>query len=155
MEAALRTAAEWLEGKELGSVDFDAVRGFDGVKETTLTIAGKEINIAVASGLSYAHELLEKVKKGEKQYHFIEIMGCRGGCINGGGQPVQSSHIRSYIKLEEMRAKVLYNQDKNMRVRRAHKNESIQMLYKDFLGEPGSHKAHEILHTKFKVREHF
>jgi len=155
MEASLRTVAEWLEGKELPSVDFEAVRGFDGVKEATLTVAGKKIDIAVASGLANAHKLLEKVKSGEKQYHFIEIMGCRGGCINGGGQPVQSSHIRSYVKLEEMRAKVLYNQDKNMRVRRAHKNESVQMLYKEFLGEPGSHKAHEILHTKFKAREHF
>ncbi|MCL2068498.1 MAG: NADH-dependent [FeFe] hydrogenase, group A6 [Oscillospiraceae bacterium] len=155
MEAALRTAVEWLEGKQLQNIEFEAVRGFDGVKEATLTVAGREINIAVASGLANANELLEQVKKGGKQYHFIEIMGCPGGCVNGGGQPVQNAHVRNYIDLRSLRGKVLYDQDKHKTLRQAHRNPAIKALYDEFLEAPGSEKAHKILHTSFKERQHF
>jgi len=155
MEAALRTAVEWLTGEELASVDFTEVRGTEGVKEATYSVAGIDVNVAVASGLSNAKELLERVKKGEKKYHFIEIMGCPGGCINGGGQPVQPAHVRNFVDLRSLRAQVLYSADKDKLIRKSHENPIVKKLYAEFFGEPGSHKAHEILHTSYKVRDHF
>ena len=155
MEAALRTAAVWLEKEDTGKIEFKEVRGFEGVKEATYNIAGMDVNVAVASGLANAKMLLEKVKSGEKQYHFIEIMGCPGGCINGGGQPVQSAHVRNFIDLRALRAKVLYNQDSTKAVRKSHENPVIKKLYDEFLEKPGSHKAHEILHTSYVVRTRY
>jgi NADP-reducing hydrogenase subunit HndD len=155
MEAALRTAVETLAGEPVDNLDYVEVRGFEGVKEASYTVAGLTVNVAVASGLSNAKKLLEKVKSGEKKYHFIEIMACPGGCINGGGQPVQSSHVRNFVDLRAMRAQVLYNQDSANKVRKSHESPIIKTLYEEFLEKPGSHKAHEILHTSYKVRSHF
>ncbi|MEG0771357.1 MAG: NADH-dependent [FeFe] hydrogenase, group A6 [Clostridia bacterium] len=153
MEAALRTASDWLTGKDLTDIDFTAVRGIEGVKEASLNVAGIDINIAVASGTANAKKILEKVKAGEKQYHFIEIMGCPGGCVNGGGQPVVPAYVRNSINLMDIRGKALYEADKNDVYRKSHQNPSIIKVYDEFLGEPGSHKAHEILHTTYVKRE--
>ncbi len=152
MEAALRTAVETLTGKELPSPDFAEVRGTKGIKEATYHVAGMDINVAVASGLSNARELLEAVKSGEANYHFIEIMGCPGGCVNGGGQPIQPASVRNFTDIRTERAKALYNQDAAMPIRKSHENAAIQKLYAEYLGKPGSHKAHDILHTTYIKR---
>jgi len=152
MEAALRTAVETLTGEELGSLDFMDVRGVEGIKEATYNVAGMDINVAIASGLANARDLLDKVKSGEKSYHFIEIMGCPGGCVNGGGQPQQPSSVRNVSDLRALRAKALYDIDANMPVRKSHANPSIKQLYDEYLGKPGGHKAHEILHTTYVKR---
>ena len=155
MEAALRTAVEWVSGEELQHLDFHDVRGIEGIKEASYDVAGTEVKVAVASGLSNARQLLERVKAGEAEYYFIEIMGCPGGCINGGGQPVQPASVRSFEPLRALRAEALYSADRSKEVRKSHKNPMIEMLYKEFLGEPGSHKAHDILHTSYQVRDRF
>ncbi len=153
MEAALRTAAEVLTGKELEKPEFMEVRGTDkGIKEAVYTLAGKTIRVAAVSGLANAKEVLTKVKNGEAQYDFIEIMACPGGCINGGGQPTQPASVRNFVDLKSLRASALYSQDERMTLRKSHMNQEVQALYKEFLGEPGSHKAHEILHTSYVVR---
>ncbi|MDR1892489.1 MAG: [FeFe] hydrogenase, group A, partial [Oscillospiraceae bacterium] len=152
MEAALRTAAETLTGKPLESVDFKDVRGTDSVKEATYDIAGIKVNVAVASGLSAAHKVLEKVKSGEANYHFIEIMGCPGGCVNGGGQPIQHAVTRSFVDLKSKRAAALYAADVNKKVRKSHENPKIKVLYDELLEKPGSHAAHKILHTSYVDR---
>ena len=152
MEAALRTAVETLTGKELPNPDFTEVRGMQGIKEATYHVAGMDINVAVASGLANARELLEQVKSGEKDYHFIEIMGCPGGCVNGGGQPRQPASVRNFTDIKALRAKALYTQDANMPLRKSHENPAIKEVYKEYLEKPGSHKAHEILHTTYVKR---
>ena len=152
MEAALRTAVETLTGKELPNPDFTEVRGTQGIKEATYHVAGMDINVAVASGLANARELLEQVKSGEKNYHFIEIMGCPGGCVNGGGQPKQPASVRNFTDIKALRAKALYTQDANMPLRKSHENPAIKEVYKEYLEKPGSHKAHEILHTTYVKR---
>ena len=153
MEAALRTAAEVLTGKELEKPEFMEVRGTDkGIKEAVYTLAGKTIRVAAVSGLANAKEVLTKIKNGEAQYDFIEIMACPGGCINGGGQPTQPASVRNFVDLKTLRASALYSQDERMTLRKSHMNQEVQTLYKEFLGEPGSHKAHEILHTSYVAR---
>ena len=152
MEAALRTAVESLTGETLESLDFTQVRGTEGIKEATYHVADMDIKVAVASGLGNARTLLNKVKSGEAQYHFIEIMGCPGGCVNGGGQPQQPGSVRNFTDIRALRAKALYDQDAAMPIRKSHENPSIKRLYEEFLGEPGSHKAHEILHTTYVKR---
>ena len=152
MEAALRTAVETLTGETLESLDFTEVRGTKGIKEATYHVAGMDINVAVASGLGNARTLLNKVKSGEARYHFIEIMGCPGGCVNGGGQPQQPGSVRNFTDIRALRAKALYDQDAAMPIRKSHENPSIKRLYEEFLGEPGSHKAHELLHTTYVKR---
>lgn len=152
MEAALRTAAEKLSGQELESLDFHEVRGCAGVKEATYNINGMDINVAVASGLSNAKALLEKIKSGEGNYHFIEIMGCEGGCINGGGLPIQPALVRNFENIGATRAKALYDIDANAPLRKSHDNPIIKNLYDEYLGEPGSSKAHHILHTEYVKR---
>ena len=151
MEAALRTAVETLTGEELKDVDFEAVRGTQPIKEATLPVAGIDVKIAVASGAKAADELLKRVEAGE-QFHFIEIMGCPGGCVNGGGQPLQPSSVRSFTDLKALRAKALYDDDAKKKIRKSHENPMIKEIYKDFFGKPGSHKAHEILHTSYVDR---
>ena len=153
MEAALRTAVETLTGEELPSVDFKEVRGTEGIKEATYHVAGMDVKIAVASGLKNAKELLEKVKSGEATYHFIEIMGCPGGCVNGGGQPQQPASVRNTVDIRALRAKVLYDADANSTLRKSHENPAIKELYATFLGEPGSEKAHHLLHTTYVKRK--
>jgi NADP-reducing hydrogenase subunit HndD len=154
MEAALRTAVWKLTGETDDSpIDFTEVRGMEGIKAATYNVAGLEIKVAVASGLNNARTLLEKVKSGEETYHFIEIMGCPGGCINGGGQPQVHADILNSENVRILRAKALYSEDEANKIRKSHENPSIQKLYQEFLEKPGSHKAHEILHTTYVKRK--
>ncbi len=152
MEAALRTAVETITGEELSSPDFKEVRGTMGIKEATYHAAGLDVNVAVASGLANARKLLDDVRSGKANYHFIEIMGCPGGCVNGGGQPQQPGIVRNFTDIRALRAKALYDLDAKMEVRKSHENEAIKTLYNDYLGKPGSHKAHDILHTTYVKR---
>ena len=152
MEAALRTAVEWITGQELKAVDFKEVRGTQGIKEATYNVAGMDVKIAVASGLANAKELLTKVRNGEADYHFIEIMACPGGCVNGGGQPQVHASIRNTVDIRAERAKALYQLDSGMKIRKSHENPSIKKVYAEFYEKPGSHKAHECLHTKYVKR---
>lgn len=152
MEAALRTAVEKLTGEELDHLDFEQVRGTKGIKEATYNIDGLDVKVAVVSGLANARTLLDQIKAGEKEYHFIEIMGCPGGCVNGGGQPTQPSTVRNFTDLSTLRAKALYKQDASGKYRKSHDNPYIQQLYAEYLGEPGSEKAHDFLHTKYVKR---
>ena len=153
MEAALRTAVETLTGEELTALDFTEVRGTQGVKEASYNVAGLEVKVAVASGLANAKELLNRVKSGEANYHFIEIMGCPGGCVNGGGQPQQPGYIRNTVDIRGLRAKVLYDSDKANAIRKSHENPAIKELYAEYLGQPGSEKAHHLLHTTYVKRK--
>lgn len=153
MEAALRTAVWKLTGEAADSpVEFKEVRGVEGIKEATYNVAGMDVKLAVASGLSNAKALLEKVENGEADYHFIEIMGCPGGCVNGGGQPQVPANIRNFTDIRALRAKVLYDLDESRELRKSHENPSIKELYENYLGEPGSHKAHDLLHTSYVKR---
>ncbi len=155
MEAALRTLADVLEGKSLDKVEYHDVRGTQGIKEATVTLAGKEIKVAVASGLANAKVLMEKIKNGEADYQFIEIMSCPGGCVNGGGQPIKSGYERNYTDIKGLRARAIYNADASMKLRKSHENPVIKELYDTYLGEPNSHKAHEILHTSYVARKKY
>ena len=152
MEAALRTVADILEGKDLDNIDYHEVRGIQGVKEATVTIAGKEIKLAVANGTGNARILMDKMKAGEADYTFIEIMGCPGGCVTGGGQPIVPARERMVVDPKVVRAKAIYEEDLAMKERKSHKNPSIQKLYDEYLGKPNSHKAHELLHTHYVDR---
>ncbi len=152
MEAALRTAAEVLEGKKLEKLEFDDVRGTAGIKKATYKLGGAEIKVAVVSGTANAKKLLNAIKAGEEKVDFIEIMACPGGCVNGGGQPTQPAVVRNNVDLKALRASVLYTADKNLDVRKSHENSAVKKLYDEYFGEPGSHKAHEILHTKYVKR---
>ena len=155
MEAALRTAVEKLTGETLQDVEFTAVRGMEGVKEAEYDVAGKKIKVAVASGTKNAKVLMDQIKNGTSEYLFIEIMGCPGGCINGGGQPIQHAVVRNFVDLKARRAEALYAADRNNAVRKSHENEAVKTLYTEYLGEPGSHKAHEILHTSYVARKKY
>ncbi|MCD8159323.1 MAG: [FeFe] hydrogenase, group A [Clostridiales bacterium] len=148
MEAALRTAAYMLD-KTVKNVDFKAARGTDSIKEATYTVGGAEIEVAAASGLSNARQIIEQIKSGEKHYDFVEIMACPGGCINGGGQPVQSDSVRNYTDLKGLRAKVLYDADKKLKIRRSHENPVMKQIYDEFFDSPGKPRAHKLLHTRY------
>lgn len=152
MEAALRYAAEVLTGKELESVEFTEVRGTEGIKEATYTVGGLELKVCAASGLKNAEAVMEKVKSGECDYHFIEIMACPGGCVNGGGQPIQPASVRNFVDLKGIRGQAIYEADKNLPLRKSQDNPAIKMVYDEFFKEPGSHKAHEVLHTSYKKK---
>ncbi len=152
MEAALRTAVETMTGEELENVDFTEVRGTEGIKEAAYNVAGKEIRVAVASGLANAKMILDKVRAGECDYQFIEIMACPGGCVNGGGQPQVRGIIRNTVDVRGLRAKALYDSDKANPVRKSHENPAIQELYSTYLGKPGSERAHHLLHTSYVAR---
>jgi len=153
MEAALRTAYEAITGKTLEDVNFTAVRGMEGIKEATVKIGDLDVNVAVASSTGKASELLDLVKKGEKNYTFIEIMGCPGGCVNGGGQPIVSSQIRNWTDIRPLRAKALYDEDASKKLRKSHENPEIKQIYEEYLGKPNGHKSHELLHTTYEKRE--
>ena len=155
MEAALRTVYEIVTGKELANVDFEAVRGIEGVKEATIDLDGKTVNVAVAHGTANAKKVLEAVKSGEKKYDFIEVMCCPGGCVTGGGQPIVPAKELQYIDLKTVRAKALYNEDGGKTLRKSHLNPEITAIYKDFLGEPGGHKSHELLHTTYSAKKKY
>ncbi len=155
MEAALRTVVEVLTGEDAKSVDFKEVRGVEGIKEASYDVAGTTVKVAVASGLKNARDLMEKVQKGEADYHFIEIMSCPGGCVNGGGQPIKTAYVRNNNDIRQIRAKAIYDTDQTMTLRKSHKNDAIQTIYKEYFGEPNSHKAHEILHTSYEPRKNY
>jgi iron-only hydrogenase group A len=148
MEAALRTAYFKITGNKIDTLDFYSLRGSGKIKEAHLDFGGIKINIAVVNGIGNAREIIEEVKNGNSKYHFIEIMACPGGCINGGGQPI---HQKPEKVMKRMRT--LYEIDSTMQNRNSYENESVNMLYKEFLVEPNSHIAHEILHTKYFNRK--
>lgn len=161
MEAALRTAYFALTGKEHEAIKFEEVRGMKGLKEATFNIAGKEIKVAIASGMRNAKVLLEQMRAGTSPYTFIEIMGCPGGCVNGGGQPyvkpafLPNEDADILDTYRDKRAQALYSEDERQAARQSHNNKQVQQLYKEFLGEPNSHKAHKLLHTSYKAKVRF
>lgn len=155
MEAALRTAADVLTGEDLKEINYDKVRGGQGIKTATLTLAGKEIKIAVASGLKNARKLMDEVREGKSPYQFIEIMACPGGCVMGGGQPIQSAKTRAQVDVRKLRADALYSIDEKSKIRKSHQNPELQKIYKEFLGTPGGKLAHKYLHTKYQKEEKY
>ncbi len=155
MEAALRTANDWLTGTSNDAVEFHEVRGTAGLKEATYTINGVEIKVAVASGIANANYVMNQIKAGTAPWTFVEIMCCPGGCVTGGGQPVQPGSVLNTTDLKAMRAKALYDIDKASTLRKSHENPVVKQVYADYLGEFGGHKAHEILHTHYIARPKF
>ncbi|MBP3605422.1 MAG: (2Fe-2S)-binding protein [Clostridia bacterium] len=156
MEAALRTANDVLTGKDNKEIDFKEVRGTAGIKEAEYNIAGINVRVAVASGTANAKILMDKIKSGEANYTFVEIMGCPGGCVNGGGQPIQPQYVRDTVDLKAERAKALYAQDEAMAVRKSHQNPIVKEVYENyFKGEYGCHAAHHALHTSYVAREKY
>ena len=155
MEATLRTAAETLTGKELADPVFRAVRGTDrGIKEAEYEIGGALVRVCCVSGIRNASQVLDAVKAGEKHYDFIEIMACPGGCVNGGGQPSQPTDVRNFTDLKGLRARALYDEDEGVTLRKSHDNPLVKQVYEEYLGKPGSEKAHKILHTSYVVRSY-
>lgn len=154
-EAALRTVYEIVEKKPLDKVEFEAVRGTDGIKEATVTLGGKDVRVAIAHGLGNARALLEAIRNGEKSYEFVEIMACPGGCVTGGGQPICHSKTYMDVDVKAERAKALYSEDARLSIRKSHENPDIKKLYEEFLEKPGSHIAHELLHTHYIARGKF
>ncbi len=152
-EAALRTVYEILAGEELDTIEYTAVRGLDGIKENELELPnGQKIRTAVIHGLANARKVMDHIRKGEKNYDFIEVMACPGGCIAGGGQPIVPAKVRSKVDVRALRAKAIYAEDVDMPIRKSHKNPDIKRIYDEFLGEPNSHIAHELLHTHYKAK---
>ncbi len=147
MEAALRTAQDILSGKDLEKIDFKQVRNSKGIKRATVNIAGKDLNVVIASGLANARKILEEIKEGKADYQFVEIMACPGGCIMGGGQPIKSSKIRSELDIRKLRSNALYTIDEKSVIRKSHENPTLQKIYKEYLGKPGGHLAHKLLHS--------
>ncbi len=152
MEAALRTAADWLEGRSVENVEYKALRGIEGVKEAEVTVGGLNLKVAIANSTGAAKRLIKKIKSGEATYHFVEVMACPGGCVNGGGQPIVDASTRMDVDPRVARAAGLYAEDEAKTIRKSHENPDIIKVYEDFLGKPGSHKAHELLHTTYTKR---
>ena len=155
MEAALRTAQDTLTGKDLDKVNFEAVRGGEGIKKATVKIADTEMKVVAASGLANAQKIMEEIKSGKADYQFVEIMACPGGCVMGGGQPIKSSKERAEKDIRKLRADCLYSIDEKSVIRKSHENPIVKKIYKDYLEKPGSHKAHELLHTHYEKREKY
>ncbi|MBC8570674.1 NADH-dependent [FeFe] hydrogenase, group A6 [Zongyangia hominis] len=155
MEAALRTAVETLTGEELQKLEFNEVRGTAGIKEASYNVAGMDVKVAVASGIKNARKLLENIRDGKADYQFVEIMACPGGCVNGGGQPTQPAEVRNNVDLKAKRAAALYAEDENLPLRKSHESPVCKVLYDEYFGKPGSHKAHEVLHTSYVKRDRF
>ena len=155
MEAALRTVVEVVTNGEMKPLEFTEVRGTEGIKEASYELPGRTVRVCVCSGLSNAKKVLDGVKAGELHYDFIEIMACPGGCVNGGGQPIQHADVRNWVDLKALRAKALYTQDEGMTLRKSHENPILQQVYREYLGEPGGHKAHEILHTHYIPQQRY
>ena len=152
MEAAIRTAVDTLEKKDIGKIEYKEVRGEKQIKEATLNIAGKEIKIAVASGLANARKIMEQIKKGESPYHFVEIMACPGGCVMGGGQPIKNSKTRATVDVQKLRADSIYAIDEKSVIRKSHESPVMKQLYQEYLEKPGSHLAHKYLHTTYSAK---
>ncbi len=148
MEAALRTAKDFVEDKDLTDIEYKQVRGLEGIKEATVEIGGQNYNVAVVNGSSNLTKFVES--EDINKYHFVEVMACPGGCVNGGGQPHVAAKERDKANVKEVRASVLYNQDKNAIKRKSHKNEALMKMYNEYMGMPGDHKAHELLHLTYK-----
>ncbi len=155
MEAALRTVVEKVTGQEMSSLEYTEVRGIKGIKEASYELPGKTVKVCVASGLANAKKVLDGMKSGELSYDFIEFMACPGGCVNGGGQPLHSSDVRSFTDLRTLRAKALYKQDQSMEFRKSHESPVVKELYETYLGEPGGHKAHELLHCTYVPQKRY
>ena len=152
MEAALRTVVDVLTGKDMPRLEYGDVRGLEGIKEATVNVNGTDIKVAIVHGTANAAKLLNAIRAGEKTYHFIEVMGCPGGCVTGGGQPIVDARTRYYVDPRAARAAATYSEDESMAIRKSHKNPAVQKLYAEFLGEPNSHLAHELLHTTYVDR---
>lgn len=153
MEAALRTAKDFSENKELKNIDYTEVRGFNGIKEATVELSGKSYNVAVINGAANLFKFMKSDKMKEKQYHFIEVMACPGGCINGGGQPHINAMDRELVDYKALRASVLYNQDKNLPRRKSHENPAILNMYGSYFGNPGQGLAHKLLHHNYAAKK--
>ncbi|MGG7179160.1 ferredoxin hydrogenase [Clostridium paraputrificum] len=152
MEAAIRTAKEFVEKEELDKIDYTEVRGLKGIKEATVNIGGNDYNVAVINGSANLFEFIESGRMENKEYHFIEVMACPGGCVNGGGQPHVNNLDVEKIDIRTVRASVLYNQDKNLAKRKSHENVALNKMYDTYMGQPGRGKAHELLHYKYKKK---
>lgn len=155
LEAALRTAADVLEGVDHDNIEYKEIRGTKGFKEAVYKVAGMDVKVAVVSGLNNANDLLKKIESGEADYHIVEVMCCPGGCVNGGGQPIQPSTVRSFTDIKALRAKALYDEDAAKTLRKSHLNPVVKECYEWMGGEPGCHKAHELLHTSYVKRDRF
>ena len=152
MEAALRSVSEIMTGKPLGKIEFEEVRGQKGIRRANIKIGNKEIKVVAASGLGNAQTIMEEIKSGKADYQFVEIMACPGGCIMGGGQPIKNSKIRATVDVAKKRSKAMYSIDEKSTIRLSHKNPVLQKIYREFLGEPGGHLAHELLHTHYEEK---
>ncbi len=155
MEAALRTAADMLEGEDLDKIEYEAVRGEEGIKKAKVNVAGKEIKIVVASGLKNARKIMDEIKNGKADYHFVEIMACPGGCILGGGEPIKNSKTRSEVNIYKERASSLYTIDERSTIRKSHQNPALIKIYKDFFLKPGGEQAHKYLHTHYTKKNKY
>lgn len=153
MEAALRTAQDILTGKELEKIEFEKVRGEEGIKKATLNIDNKEIKVVTVSGLKNAQKIMGEIKSGRADYQFVEIMACPGGCVMGGGQPIKDSQTHAQIDIRKLRAEALYSIDEKTKIRKSHKNPVLMKVYEEFLEEPGSYRAEKLLHTTYNVKE--
>ena len=155
MEAALRTVAEKVTGNVFGKLEYESIRGEEGIKRATIDLNGKEVKVVVASGLKNAQTILEEIKSGNADYQFVEIMACPGGCVMGGGQPIRTSKERATIDIRSKRAGALYTIDEKSTIRKSHENPVLKKIYEDYLGEPGGHRAHELLHTHYIARDKY
>ena len=155
MEAALRTANDWITGKDNDNIEYKEVRGTQGLKEATYKMGDLDVKVAVASGAAAAKVVMDKMKSGDCDWTFVEIMGCPGGCVNGGGQPIQPQRVRDEIDLKAVRAKALYDQDKASALRKSHESPIIKTLYGEFFDGFGGHKAHKLLHTSYTARKKY
>ena len=156
MEAALRTVSEVMTGKELEKIEFEDVRGkLNGIKEATVKIGDMDVKVAIANGLGNAGKIMDMIRDGKAPYQFVEIMACPGGCVNGGGQPIHDSKTRAMVDIPKLRKEALYKADKELPIRKSHENPAIKKLYAEYLEKPGSHKAHELLHTTYHERKYF
>ena len=155
MEAALRTVAEKVTGNSFENLDYEEVRGGEGIKRATLNLNGKEVKVVVASGLKNARTIMEEIKSGKADYQFVEIMACPGGCVMGGGQPIRTSKERATIDIRGKRAAALYSIDEKSTIRKSHENPILKKIYADYLGEPGGHLAHKLLHTSYSPKEKY
>ena len=155
MEAALRTANDWLSGEDNEAIEFHEVRGTDGIKEAVYNIAGMDVKVAVVSGIANANYVMSCIKDGTADWQFVEVMCCPGGCVNGGGQPIQPASVRNTTDLKAIRAKALYDQDASMKLRKSHQSPVIKTLYEEYYDGFGGHKAHHDLHTSYVGRKQY
>ena len=155
MEAALRTVSEKVTGNSFGKLEYEDVRGGQGIKRASINLDGKEVKVVVASGLKKARTIMEEIKSGKADYQFVEIMACPGGCVMGGGQPIRTSKERATIDIRGKRAAALYSIDEKSKIRKSHENPTLKKIYADYLGEPGGHLAHELLHTTYSAKEKY